>query len=150
VALVDTLKARALEAMRAKDKDATTIIRLAIGELQTAEARAARALSDDEGYSILKKLIKSNEETLGLTPDSDTEKRAVLAREIELLRGFLPATLGTEQIRALLESAPGIKDAIVAAKSEGQATGVAMKHLKSSGAQAEAPDVVKAVQAIRG
>ena len=43
--LVDTLRKKALEAMKAKDGVATTILRLAQSEVQAAEARANRPLS---------------------------------------------------------------------------------------------------------
>ena len=46
--LVDTLRKKALESMKAKDAVATTILRLAQSEVQAAEARAARALTEEE------------------------------------------------------------------------------------------------------
>jgi uncharacterized protein len=42
-----------------------------------------------------------------------------------------------------------VVDAVRAAKSDGQAMGVAMKHLKAGGAVALADDVKKAVERIR-
>ena len=41
-------------------------------------------------------------------------------------------------------------ESIKGAKSDGQATGVAMKHLKASGAVFEGNDVAAAVKQIRG
>jgi len=38
---------------------------------------------------------------------------------------------------------------VLAAKNDGQATGVAMKHLKSSGASVTGQDVAQAVKALR-
>jgi uncharacterized protein len=143
--LIETLRARALSAMKAKDSVATTILRLAQSEVQALEARLARPLTDDEAFGALRKLVKSNEETLAASA-GDAEKTATLKREIELLNDLLPKGMTPEEVQAAL--AP-VADAIKAAANDGQATGVAMKHLKSSGAKAAGNDVAAAVKAIR-
>jgi len=143
--LLQTLKARALESMKKKDAVATSILRLAVGELQTLEARLGRDTTDDEAFGVVRKLIKSNEETLGLT--TDAAQKTTLETEISILKSVLPATLDVAQIAALLEA---VRADIVAAKAEGQATGVAMKHLKAQGASVASPDVMAAVKQIRG
>lgn len=143
--LVETLRARALTAMKAKDSVATTIYRLAQSEVQALEARLARPLTEDEGFGALRKLVKSNEETLAAS-SGDAEKSATLKREIELLNDLLPKGLSPAQIEAAL--AP-VADAIKAAANDGQATGVAMKHLKASGATVAGTDVAVAVKALR-
>ena len=143
--LVDVLRKKALEAMKAKDGVATTILRLAQSEVQALEARVGRPLTDDEAFGAVRKLVKSNEETLAASV-GDAEKRATLTREIELLTELLPKGLSAEEIAAAL--AP-VAAAIKAAGNDGQATGVAMKHLKSLGAQVAGTDVAQAVKAIR-
>jgi hypothetical protein len=77
----------------------------------------------------------------------DAGQRATLEREIALLSALLPATMTLEAILAALVP---VKDAVIAAKSEGQATGVAMKHLKSTGANASGTDVAAAIKQLRG
>ena len=144
--LVDVLRKKALEAMKAKDGLATTILRLAQSEVQALEARQGRPLTDEEAFGALRKLVKSNEETLAASVGDD-EKRATLTREIALLTEFLPKSLSAAEIAAAL--AP-VAEAIKAAGNDGQATGVAMKHLKSQGAQVAGTDVAQAVKAIRG
>jgi uncharacterized protein YqeY len=141
--LIDTLKAAAAEAMKAKDGVRTTVLRVALGEIQTAEARANKALTDEEAQAILRKLVKSNEETLAVAAQ---DVRATLQRENEILTSFLPASLTPEQIAEKL--AP-ILDAIRAAGNDGQATGIAMKHLKASGVSAPGNDVSVAVKRMR-
>ncbi len=141
--VVDTLKARAAEAMKSKDAVAVAVLRLALGEIQTAEARANKALADDEAVAIVRKLVKSNEETLAL---SQGEQKKTLERENAILTSVLPATLTPAQIQAQLAS---VADAIRSAKSDGQATGVAMKHLKAAGASVQGSDVTSAVKQMR-
>jgi uncharacterized protein YqeY len=146
VTLVDTLRKRALEAMKAKDPVATTILRLAQSEVQAAEARAGRALSDEESFGVVRKLVKSNEETLAAS-SGDAEKTATLRRENQILGELLPKGLSVAEIQGLL--AP-VRDAVRGAANDGQATGVAMKHLKGLGVTAGGADVGLAVRAIRG
>ena len=142
--LIDTIKARALEAMKGKDSVASTIYRLALGELQTAEARSGRAVTDEEASAVVRKLIKSNEETLSMA--EGVEQRATLERELSLLKALLPQAMSVDAIVAALDP---VAAAIREAKSEGQATGVAMKHLKAQGASANGTDVAVAVKRLR-
>jgi uncharacterized protein YqeY len=145
MSLIDTLRKDALAAMKAKDSVATTILRLAQSEVQAAEARANRPLSDEEALAVVRKLVKSNEETLAASR-SDEAAAATLKREIEILTGLLPKGLSPTELTALL--AP-VADAIKAAGNDGQAVGVAMKLLKSQGVVAGGHDVAAAVRAIR-
>ncbi len=144
MAIVDELKARMTEAMRGKDDVAKNIYRLAYSEMQLASARSGKDVNDDETIAILKKLVKSNEETLAVATDG--AQREALAREIALLTGMLPKTLGVPEIVAAL--AP-VAEAVRAAGNDGQATGVAMKHLKATGASVDGKTVASAVKQIR-
>lgn len=143
--LLDDMKAQLFEAMKAKDTVAKEILRVAMGEIQIAQERSGKSLDDDAAGKLIRKLIKSNEETIGHTDDA--EKKATLARENEILGAFLPKTLSVEEIVAAL--APVVDD-IKAAGNDGQATGAAMKHLKPTGANVNGGDVAVAVKQIRG
>ena len=143
--LVETLKAKAAEAMKKRDAVATSILRLALGEIQTAEARSNKAATDDEAAAVVRKLIKSNEETLAVAESADQTK--TLEQEVAILRALLPASLTPAQIAEKL--AP-VADAIRAAAGDGPATGIAMKHLKSAGITAPGADVAAAVKSLRG
>ena len=142
--LLDEIKARMFKAMKAGDAIEKEILRVAIGEITTDSARPGRKGNDDEAQAILRKLVKSNEETIGTLEDG--EKRAVLQREIQILNDFLPKSLSEDEVVAAL--AP-VVDSIRAASNDGQATGVAMKHLKASGALVDGKVVTKAVQRVR-
>jgi uncharacterized protein len=142
--LLDEIKARMFKAMKAGAIVEKEILRVAVGEITTDQAREGRKGNDEESLAILKKLVKSNEESLGVV--EDPEKRAVLEEETRVLSAFLPKSLGVDEI--VLALAP-VADAIRAAGNDGQATGVAMKHLKSSGASVGGKDVSEAVKRIR-
>jgi len=143
--LLDEIKARMFKAMKAGNTVEKEILRVAMGEITTDAARPNRAGSDEESAAIVRKLIKSNEETLASARD-DAQKQ-VLRQEIEVLSSLLPKSLGEDEILELL--AP-VAEAIRAAGSDGQATGVAVKHLKAAGAVAGGKDVASAVKRLRG
>ena len=143
--LVDQIKARVAQAVKDKDAVARDVLRLALGELQTAEARANKPLGDDDALGVLRKLVKSNEETLALVGDGP--QAPGLRHELEVLTALMPKTL---DVAALVAALASQTDALKAAKNDGQATGVAMKHLKAAGAAFDGGDVAKAVKQIRG
>lgn len=142
--ILDVIKERAKKAMIEKDTVARDILRLAQGEIQTAEARNEKTVTDDEAAGIVRKLVKSNRETMARSEDAEQTK--TLAREIDVLEALLPKVMGPDEILAAL--AP-VHAAIKEAKSDGQATGVAMKRLKQVGATVGGNDVAAVVKTLR-
>jgi hypothetical protein len=143
--ITDEIKARMLAARQARDTVTTNVLGLALGEIQTAEARANRALGEDEAMAVLRKLVKSNEETLGHAKD-DAARVSELRREIEVLSSLLPKALSAD---AVPEALAPVVEALRAAKSDGQAMGIAMKHLKATGAVVDSASVQEAIKRVR-
>jgi uncharacterized protein YqeY len=143
--LLDEIKTRMFKAMKEGRIVEKEILRVAVGEITTQAARASSTGGDEEAQAIVRKLIKSNEESLRVC--EDTARREALELENKTLSELLPQTLSVEDIVAQLEP---VKDAIRAAGNDGQATGVAMKALKASGALVTGKDVSAAVRQIRG
>ncbi len=141
--LVDELKARMFRAMKAGNLVEKEILRVAVGEITTDAARPGRQGNDEEATAIVRKLIKSNEESLGHLEDEP--RKATLRQEIDVLSSFLPKTLDPEAIAAALEP---VLDRIRGAASDGQATGIAMQELK--GSPVSGKDVAAAVKKLRG
>jgi uncharacterized protein YqeY len=142
--LIDQIKARMFQAIKSGALVEKEILRVAMGEITTEAARPGRLGTDEETLAILRKLVKSNEETLAST--TDPERRAVLNQENEILGTYLPKSLGPEEILAAL--AP-VLEQIKAAGNDGQATGIAMKQLKSTGAVVNGKDVGVAIKELR-
>jgi len=142
--LLDEIKARMFRAMKAGETLEKEILRVAVGEITTDAARPGRMGSDEEAQAILRKLIKSNEESLESV--SDVEKRANLTRENEVLRELLPRALGEEELMAALAH---VAQQIRAAGNDGQATGVAMKELRAEGIVVDGKMVGAAVRRLR-
>lgn len=141
--VIDTLRKKALEAAKAKDTVASTVLRLAQSEVQMLETRLGRDVSDDEAFAAVRKLVKSNEETLQA---SEGEKAETLRHEIAVLNALLPKGLSVEEIAAALSE---VAEAIRSAAADGPAVGAAMKHLKVKGINAPGADVTAAVKMLR-
>lgn len=142
--LLDEIKSRMFKAMKEGRTVEKEVLRVAVGEITTQAARAGATGGDDEAQAIVRKLLKSNQESLALCEDAS--RRADLELEIQVLTDLLPKTLSVEEIVAALS---GQVEAIRAAGNDGQATGVAMKALKAAGASANGKDVSAAVRQIR-
>ncbi len=142
--LAEDIKKRVIEAMKGGRVIERDVLRVALGEIQAAENRGA-TVDDEAAQKIIRKLIKSNTETLAVVQDR-AEMREKLEEENRVLETLLPKQLSADDIVKAL--AP-VADAIKAAGSEGAATGVAMKHLKASGAVVGGTAVNEAVKRLR-
>jgi len=141
--LKEEIQSRIRAAMKARRTVEREILGVALGEIQTAEARKGE-LTEEETASFVKKLIKSNRETIEAGPDAT--QKAVLEEEIAILETLLPKAMGPDEIVAALAA---VSDAIRAASNDGQATGIAMKTLKAVGAPVDGKVVAEAVKRMR-
>ncbi len=138
--LIDQLKADMMAAMKAKDTVAKEAMRTAIGEI----TKTGEEATDERVTTVLRKMVKSNHEALEYAKGEDAEN---LKRENELLGEFLPKALDVDEVLEILEAQ---KEAITAAGNAGQATGIAMKTLKPTGAVVDGKTVNLAVRRLRG
>lgn len=143
--LIDDVKAQITQAMRDKDAPRRDLLKVVLGELQTAASRTGEAMDDEQAQRIIRKMVKSSNEMIDLSKNPEVVEKT--KAELVILESLLPKTLSVDEIVSAL--AP-VKDAVLAAGNDGQATGVAMKHLKSGGAVVEGKDVGQAVKQIRG
>ncbi len=143
--LIDDIKKRIIVAMKAKNTQERDILKVVLGDLQIQETRKAQALTDAEAQQIIRKVIKGNQEMITAVDDPAVVER--MNQEIAILETLLPRSLSLEAI--VIALAP-VADAVKAAGNDGQATGVAMKHLKSQGAEVQGKDVSAAVRQLRG
>jgi uncharacterized protein YqeY len=94
-------------------------------------------------------MVESNTETLTQLKShhrGEDPRVPVLEREIALLKSLLPQTLDAAAIIKALEA---VRADIQGAKNDGQATGLAMKHLKGLSLNVQGQDVAAAVKEIR-
>lgn len=142
--LIDEIRRRRTEAFKSRDNVTKEVLNVALGEIDTIAARHGRDATDEDCLGVLRKLVKSNEETRAAA--TDEAQRATLAAEIEVLNTLLPKTLDAAAVVAAL--AP-VAAAVKAAPNDGAATGIAMKHLKTTGAVVDGKVVSAAVRTLR-
>ena len=142
--LLDEIKTRMFKAMKEGRSVEKEVLRVAVGEITTNAAREGKSGSDEEAQAIVRKLIKSNQESLALCADAG--QKADLELEIRTLAELLPTTMSVEEIVTAL--AP-VTAEILAAGNDGQATGIAMKSLKAANAAVNGKDVSAAVRQLR-
>ena len=143
--LIDDIKKRIIVAVKTKNTQERDILKVVLGDLQIQETRKGDDLTDAEAQQIIRKVIKGNGEMITAVEDAAVVER--MNQEIAILESLLPQSLSVEEIVAALDP---VADAVKAAGNDGQATGVAMKHLKSSGAEVQGKDVSAAVRQMRG
>ena len=145
MALKPVLKQRIFQAMKDKNILEKELLRVLLGDLELAETRTGQDLSEKEEQQIVRRMVKSNRETAALVTDGDETRK--LEAEHAILEGLLPQTLSVDEIVAALEP---VAETIQGAGNAGQATGIAMKHLKPQGLEVDGKDVAQAVQQLRG
>jgi hypothetical protein len=89
--LQEQLKKDLVSAMKEKDDAKKSTIRIIMGEFGRS---GKKELSDDDVIKVLKKLIKSERETLGIKGD------ATDSQYIKIIENYLPKTPSKEEIKA--------------------------------------------------
>ena len=144
--IIQKIKEQIKTAMKEKDAVKRDVLRLVVGQAQQSGDE-----SDESLTKIIKKLIKSNKETLEAKRKSDEESGIMSGCfgtqediEIDILSSFIPKPLSKNEVIVILRNNkfdPG------AAKNPGQAMGMAMKILKSTDCEIDAAVVKDAIGA---
>jgi uncharacterized protein YqeY len=137
----EEIQNRIKECMKEKNTFELNILKTVLGEIQTVEARG-KSMSDEDIEKLFRKFKEGAEETIQHINGAD--QNDLLLQEIDIYNAFIPQTLTVDEIVAALDA-----DAIKEANNDGQAMGIAMKSLKSSGAKVLGGDVKEAVAQIR-
>lgn len=149
--MLTKLKADLLDLRKAKSILAPTLA-VVIGDIETAQARG-NPLTDEQITQVIRKLIKSNQETRALmvqTMEKDSSygsgfgpSIALIDEQCAFLQKYLPAVLSAEQVKNEL-TAGGVYDKLSELSNVGQKLGVAMKYLKEKKLSVD-PTIVKQV-----
>lgn len=146
--LLTDLREQLKQAMKDRDTRKTSICRMVVSEIEREPPCGMEHAQRQLEFRVVRKLIEGNTETLKyLTPEDD--RRPVLTWENEFLSALLPKTLSAAEIKTMLLGAPNL-ELIKTAKSDGQATGEAMKYLRRESAEVRGEDVQAVVKEIRG
>jgi uncharacterized protein YqeY len=112
--LQEKIKSDLMDAIKAKDADRKEALRVVLGEF---DRQGQKTLTDDEVAGVLRKLVKSERETLELKGESDS----AFIRTIE---AYLPTMATDEEIAAFINENIDFSGF----KNKMQAMGPIMKH----------------------
>ena len=144
------LRGKLQEAIKAKDALARNLLRVILGEVSTRQARTGKEPDDAAVHAIIRTVIANNNQTrqeLEQHGQTTHEAYARLGQENAYLATLLPRTLDRAAIANELEP---LAAELKAAKNDGQATGLAMKHLRQKGLAVLGEEVAAAVKQLRG
>lgn len=145
MSLESRIKSQLTSAMKERKEVEKNVLRVVLGDTSTLASRSGKALTDDEVAKVIRKVVQSNEETMGyMKPEMDNFKK--LHQENVILKDLLPKTLTQEEIQAELNN---MLEEIKVSKNDGQATGICMKYLKTKGVNVLGDDVKAVVANIR-
>lgn len=136
--MIEELKARLRLSSKSNER---SLLRTLIGEIE-------RAPTGTNPQKVLHKIVVANYECLKLLKKDDP-RTANAIWENDYIQELLPKNLSVEDIMTVFVNDPVLEASLRAAKSEGQAVGLAMKHLKESKVFVEGKDVVEAVKKTR-
>jgi uncharacterized protein YqeY len=133
--LADRLKADMVAAMKSKDKERLSILRMLIAKLKDAAINKRDVLSADEELRLIATYAKQREEGIVEAKKAGRDDLVEKERfELDFVRGYLPQPLSDEEIGALVDEAiaetgattmkdmGGVMKAVLA-KSAGRADG---------------------------
>jgi uncharacterized protein YqeY len=125
------------------------IFRVLIGEISQLAMSAqqnGQPVGDDQIHKIIRKLIEGNKALLDIMKERGQVDTKNLAAESEILSVFLPKLLTLEEIRKEMNSTIEL---VKAAKSEGQALGMALGLFKKNQQTVNVDDVKQVVVELR-
>ena len=156
MSLVDKIKKKLLEARKAKNEFAKNVLSVVLGDIQVQEGRAVQKgeITEGQAEKIVQKLIKSNQETMTairevLSKGFDAEKASQFGKletENEILAKLLPKACTREEIKDFLLF---VLDKVKEPRSDGQATGIAMKLLAALEGSKDGKLVAEIVKELR-
>lgn len=104
--LKETLTNAMKDAMRAKEKARLGVVRMALAAIKQIEVDERIELDEPRSLALLDKLIKQRKDSAQQYRDAGREDLAEAEEmEIEVLREFMPAPLGDDEIEAMIDGA---------------------------------------------
>ncbi|MDO5350135.1 MAG: GatB/YqeY domain-containing protein [Lachnospiraceae bacterium] len=99
---IDTVRAAMVAAMKAKDKARKDSLSMLLSALKNAQIDKREPLTEDEENAIVKKEIKSTQETYDLAPADRQDIREEAAARIAVYKEFAPEDMSVDQIKEVI------------------------------------------------
>jgi uncharacterized protein YqeY len=111
--LADKIRADMTEAMKARDAERTSTLRMLQSSIKNEQIQLKHDLSDEEVLSVIRKAVKQRQDSIeqytkGNRPELAEKERS----EMELLRTYLPPELSDEELES------GLREIIAACGAE--------------------------------
>jgi hypothetical protein len=104
--LLERIESAMRDAMRARDEQRTSTLRMAMAAAQNQRIARGRDLADDEVVDVLTKQVKQRRESIAMYRDAGREERAAAEEaEAAILAEFLPEQLDDAEIEAMARAA---------------------------------------------
>ena len=104
--MVEKLKQDMIEAMKAKDKDRLTTIRMIKGDLDKEHIDKKREINDDLLIEVVNRGIKQRKDSIAEFEKGGREDLVEKTQaEIDILQSYLPEQLSEEEILSIIDEA---------------------------------------------
>jgi uncharacterized protein len=149
--LKEKLRTDLSAAMKERDTDTTSVLRMALAAVGKEEVagKQARELSDEEVLKVLSKEVKKRDESAAAFRDAGREEQAASEEgEAEILRRYLPQPLTEDELSQLVDEAIAEVEAELGDKPGMKQMGQVMKAANAkAGGRAEGGQVAGQVKA---
>ena len=104
--LLQTLQEEMKQALKAKDTERVSVIRMLISEIKKVQIDKKKELSDDEIIEVIQKYAKQRKESIKQYRDAGREDLAQKEeRELKIVSEFLPEQLSEDEIEKIVDQA---------------------------------------------
>ncbi|MEG6615337.1 GatB/YqeY domain-containing protein [Peptococcaceae bacterium 1198_IL3148] len=100
--ILEQLKAKMIESMKSKDKFTTTVVRMAINNMQLKAKELGQPLTEAEEIDVLVKEVKQRRDAIPTFGDRQ-DLIDQYQREIEILEKYLPAQMSDDELEQLVK-----------------------------------------------
>ena len=102
---LDKIKTDMYDAMKSGDKDKAGTLRTLLAKLKDRQINNRKDLTEKEGISVVKTLVKQREEAADMYEKAGRENLAKKEKfEFDILNSYLPQTMSEVETRNLVES----------------------------------------------
>jgi uncharacterized protein len=106
MSLIARIEGELKDAMRARDEERTSTLRLTLAALRSAEKELGRPLKEDEELQVLQRERKRRTEAAEAFRSGERDERADLEeRELAVIEEFMPEPLGEEELERIVDDA---------------------------------------------
>ena len=104
--IYETLKKDMVDAMKAKEKERLTVIRMVKSAMDLEHIDKKRDLDDELALDVLTREVKTRNESLETFESAGrTDLADAIKRELEILKKYMPEALTEEEVRKIIDDA---------------------------------------------